>query len=166
MIDFSISKINNKIKLQYMHNIPLASLLLPAFQWLHLRIPMACPNSLPSYSFFTCWSYYQHSLKFFLSFLSVIPTLFHSFLRPHDHMIKALLPKSHWGSTVIMSDLLNNDHVNALSGRSGRVLQRHGPAWYVTESGPPFSGQKFHIMSVIQLLQNAAADGLFHVGKI
>ncbi len=44
-------------------------------------------------------------------------------------MIKALLPMSQWGSTVIMSDLLNNDHVNALSGRSDwRVLQRHGPA--------------------------------------
>lgn len=80
---------------------------------------------------------------------------------PLDHMIKALLPRTHWGCTVIISDLLNNDHVDPLSSRTEwRVHQRHRPAWDVTDSGPPFLVLKFHIMSVIQPLQNAAAPGV------
>lgn len=80
-------------------------------------------------------------------------------------MIKALLPRTHTGSTVIMSDLLNNDYVDPLSCRSEcRVHQRCGPAWDVT--GPPFLVLKFHIMSVIQLLQNAAAPGVISCWKI
>ncbi len=110
-------------------------------------INQAFPSSF-AYPFFVLVSsqpYYQHSLKFLLSFLSAIPALFLSFLCPCDYMIKALLPMSQWGSTVIMSDLLNNDHVNALSGWSDwRVLQGHGPAWNITDSGPPFLAKQTH----------------------
>ncbi len=134
-----------------MRNILLAPLLLPACQWLHLRVPMASTKlsqvPLPILSLYS----FLHSLitciplNFLFSFLSAIPALFLSFLCPCDYMIKALLPMSQWGSTVIMSDPLNNDHVNALSGWSDwRVFQGHGPAWNVTDSGPPFLGKKTH----------------------